>query len=610
MAINPIAIFRKIISRMEGRPCRRPSGWYRGRTFNPGLRYAWRGMSTSSALAGTTRGAIMNGRTRGSGRRSHPIRETSQRGMSLLEISFSIAIFAALMGLVAVFVGEEQRRQTDTLVAAEFARYLEAAQIHASGERNAILKTLQNEALTAPEGLAVLSLDMADLAASGALSQVFVTAHEGDPVNYYGQSYRLLIRGVWQDDPDAATLTRAVIENERALPDKDWDLDDDDIPDRMSFEAILVTVDGEAIAANRGGPIALKVGGDGGFIRDGDAVLGPYGSWILPLAEYENVPGYTADLTKRRGRLAGLVALPGERQFGGLMVNNSSTGGPGEPGPVDPTDPNLDAFFARVVIPGREGRANDVQVDLEFDNGTRVIRNRDGSPVNIANIHLEGDEPGIIENVGSISCLPDPDDPVSQSEEFHIMCGHTEVHGGINIRQDATIQGDLYVGRIVGSGPGDSLTIAGDTIFEAGNVDILDGNLTLSQNNYAYAGDFILPTGHSLSQTPQDILIVPHGTLIDKPNCAVVPAVPDQGLPDAIELQPGIYAAVAASVDEFGVPLVGVVARAENHSPTQWRVVLTNYINEEGGEDTSDSYDVPADWGRILVVTRCFNPNA
>lgn len=535
-------------------------------------------------------------------------RKLEQRGISLLEVAFSIAIFAALMGLVAMFVGEEQRRQTDTLVASEFARYLEAAQIHASGQRSEILQSLVDEAATAPEGLAVLNLGMDSLAASGALSQVFVSAHDGDPLNYYGQSYRLLIRGVWEDDPQAATLTRADIESVTGTLPEEWDANDDGIPDRMSFEAVLVTMGGETIATNRGGPIASKVGGDGGFIRDGDAALGPYGSWILPLAAYDEVPGYTSSDAERRGHLAGLVALPGERQFGGLMINNG-TGGEG--GPIDPTDPNLDAFFARVVIPGNEGRQNDVQVDLEFDSGARVIRNRDGSPVNIANIRLAGDEPGLIENVGTLNCLPGPGSAATVSDEFHILCGRTVAHGSVDIQDDlvvhqtATIEGDLLATRIVGIEG--KLNIAGDTIFEQGNVDIADGNLTLSNDKYAVGGDFILPDGHSLSQTPQDIVIVPHGTLIDKPVC---PTVPDAGTGHGeVLLQPGIYAAVAASVDKDGVPLVGIVARAEDYSTTQWRVVLTNYINEEGGANTSESYDVPVEWGRILVVTRCFNPN-
>jgi len=533
-----------------------------------------------------------------------------ERGISLLETAFAIAVFAALVAMIAIFVGQEQRRQADMLAAREFARFLEAAQIHAAGGRQAILEDLVQAASETSSSAAVIEIGVDDLVASGALSPVFAgDGPAAEPVNLFGQSYLVLVRGVWrtteEGETEAGTLTGSMIADELAREGSDEN--EDGVPDRMSFEAVLVTVGGKPIAANRGGPIASRVGGDAGYVLRADSkALGPYGSWELDLGAYDELEDYPLDPALRQGRLAGLVALPGERQFGGLSFSGGAGGA------------DLSQYFARVNIPGRD---NTVEVNLEFKNGDSSILNKDGSPVRIRNIFVgAAEEPGTIVNAGSISCLPTPGaDPVD-ADEFHILCGQTFVHGDVTVAGDTQVNRDLTVEGDISAK--NDITVEGDAAVRgAASVDgnatfnnavSVENNLTINSGNliissgYGKGEDFVLPDGHSLSQTPREIVIVPNGAVIDKPSC---PAIDVDGEP--VQLQPGIYASVAASVDELGVPLVGVVARAEDNplSPaTSWRVVLTNYINEEGAEDTSVGYDVAPEWGRILVVTRCYAP--
>lgn len=567
----------------------------------------------------------MRGRSAPSGR---------QRGISLLEGILYLTLAASVIGFSATFLLEEQRRQEEIMVARELEMALDASQRFVSARQEEILTGLIDLA----EVPAMRSYTLAELAEEGFLPAPFNTG-EGALRRVFGHDLRLLLRAVRDSDPGPV---RATLSGEEIVPVL---LDGDPSNDEARIEAVLFSDGPTGIPTQRAARITVRTERSNvGFITpppppqgaeppSSDPVpnaIGPYGAFSLDVSRFSQADGYPADPF---GRFAALVALadPGVLDL------------PGDGGTGEGTD--LSGFFRRCAdildIPGETeagalyqsclAASNRLFTDIVFSSdtdgtpGADTVRRIIGPTLIQMGDPVDADGDGAwdlarIENLQAIGCGPVPSG-ASVPDEFRVECALTRTMG------DLTAAGDLTgESLLINDGSGSRTVVSSAQVDGRGEVQVSADRLLMRAPG---SGSDIVTDLHT---GVYDVKIVPPGELVDKPVC---PATTADG---QFEMEPRIYVAPAAYANPDGYPGVGARAFAQDVDADTWRVRLIQYIAQDrcdltfpeslpdnappdacgmstspsddpslwNPDGNSDAYEVLPQFGRVLVITRCF----
>ncbi|MDE0306021.1 MAG: hypothetical protein OXI87_14255 [Albidovulum sp.] len=224
-----------------------------------------------------------------------------ERGATLLEAALAATLFGSFIVLANHMVSEEIQRKRAVVLGRDLKLLTLAAQSYVSSEYELIRQRL----LAAPDRDAASSIELADLVPSGHLPSPFASG--GGHVNSFGQSYRLLVRGVNRSDASVpqATLTGADLDaDDNGAIDGEW-VDGDLSNGEFELEAVLASYGGSEIPPTRGNPaIVSSELATAGFVQEDGIARGPYGNWSLDIGEFSDLEGFP-----EKGRFASLVAL-------------------------------------------------------------------------------------------------------------------------------------------------------------------------------------------------------------------------------------------------------------------------------------------------------------
>lgn len=557
-----------------------------------------------------------------------------QRGISLLEGILYLTLAASVIGFSATFLLEEQRRQEEIMIAREVEMVLQASQRFISLRQEDILTQLRDGAGDEP---AALKYELSDLSEAGFLPAPFATG-EGALKRVFGQELRLLVRAVLDSDPGPV---RTTLSGTDITPDL---VDGDMANDEARIEAVLFSDGPTRIPTQRAARITVRTERSNvGFITPPPPgaepppsgpvpnAIGPYGAFTFDVSGFSYLAGdgYPADPF---GRFAALVALadPG-------VLDLTVGGGTGE-------EIDLSGFFRRcadiLAIPGETeagtlyqgclSASNQLFTDIIFTSDTdadgvaETVRRISGPTVIEMGPPVDTDGDGIadltsrVEGLQVIGCGPVPQGSGSENE-FLIDCSLTRTAGDLSAEGDLTGQSLLIDG---GSG-----TVPVISPSDAGGrteIQVSSDRMLMRAEDQA-TGDIVTTDLHT---GVYDVSIIPPGTDVEKPIC------PETTADGQFLMEPRIYVAPAAYANPDGFPSVGARAFAEliPAQPDKWRVRLIQYIAEDrcsltfpeslpdnarpdacttaaGGDNPdglSDAYEVPPEFGRVLVITRCF----
>jgi hypothetical protein len=545
-----------------------------------------------------------------------------QRGISLLEGVFYVALVGSLIGFSASFILEEQRRQQEILVAREFSLVMQGAQNFVSARYEDILEELYQEA-SLSGGAAHKSYSVADLSDRGFLPLSFLDGG-GALDRLYDQEFRLLTRAVLAADTAVprSTLTVADMDpGDQGSIAEDL-IDGDPVNGEVQIEAILVSAGGVPIPTQTGAPITTRTErSNAGFIETGTEARGPYGVFSFDVSGFAGGDGYPDETA---GRFAAIVSLAG---FGVLDASGMSTLGPLQ-------DLSLqDAFRRCEEILTDPALDRNSPIYLECRDTTNAIY----GDIIIVNYDTTGDGvPDVfptIQGTTRITMSPPVDttgdgvpDVLSTLENLRVIgCG--SVGPGTGSETELTIECDLT-------------RATGTLIAENFLMDTSTGTRPLAvelevagSREVQVSADRFLMGDTDLSTGIFDVQILASGETIVKPDC---PATTPDG---SFLVEPRVYVLPAAFSDPAGRATVGMRAFAEDEG-TEWRVRLYQYVSQDictftfsGGpypapgncaliagnplnpdndpalgnpDGVSDVYEVGTDYGRVLAMTRCF----
>lgn len=524
-----------------------------------------------------------------------------QRGITLVEATLYLTIAASMTIFIANTVADEQRRQGDIQAASHLRMTLEASQRFVAGRYDTLREQLFTEATTS--GNAIMAVPIQRLVDDGYMAANFLNNEAGNGiVNSWGQEFVILMRAVDRADTaaPAATLTLAQLDpvGANAL-DPAW-TDGTAANGEMDIEAILATSGGNTAPGTRAGPVIVRTAmATAGMVRDDGLAAGPYGNWELDLTPFEDlaqVPG--------PGRFASIVALS---KFGVMDAEQAVE-----------TDEYLSRCADIITDLGLTVGSVEYQtcLDAENDMFSSIVFNYD--------LNADGVEdywPGI--ETRKIACENlDPADSIAAGR-LVLDCAETVATGNLVVEGTLLQLGEVAI-TDTSSDPSDpALTITADTT--------IDGDLDVEGR--AEADRFVSETlngGQDLNAGIYDARIAATGELIDKPVC---PAFIETSAGNVTAV-PRIYVTPAALGDANGSALVGTRAYTEDLG-TQWRVRLVQFVNRDeytlpasgvaailgvtppagganqplgsaGPDSASDAYEVGSDFGRVMVMTRCY----
>jgi hypothetical protein len=546
-----------------------------------------------------------------------------QRGITMLEGILYLGLATSVIGFSTSFILQEQERQEEVMIAREYALVMEGAQDLVSSRYDELLEDLYDEA--ALNGSARLRYDVPDLIDLGFLPASFLGG-AGALDRTYGQEFRLLLRAVSVDDASVpqTTLTLDDMDPGGANGDILAELVDGDLTnDEARIEAVLVSAGGEAVPVQVGAPVTGRTErSNAGFVESGTEARGPYGVFSFDLGGFVGADGFPDDPA---GRFAAIVAL------GAYGVLDAS--GRGVEGSDQQTDLS-DAFR----------RCEGILDDPSFDQNSPIyVTCRDTtndvySDIVIMNYDATGDGVPdvfpVIEGASRITMSPPVDttgdgvpDVVSAIENLRVIgCG--AVAPGTGSDAELTIDCDLT--RMTGT------VIAQNYLIETSDgPEPLAVELEVAGNQEVQvSADRFLMGDKDLTNSVLDVQILASGQTIEKPVC------PPTTADGAFLIEPRVYVLPTAFADPDGRSTVGMRAFAEDSSPTDWTVRLYQYVAQDictftfaGGpypapgnctyspgnpynpdedpalgnpDGVSDAYEVGADYGRVLAMTRCF----
>lgn len=564
----------------------------------------------------------MRGRSGPSGR---------QRGISLLEGILYLTLAASVIGFSATFLLEEQRRQEEIMAAREIEMALEASQRFIASRSDEILTEMTGLA----DNRAERSYTLENLAALGFLPAQFA-AGEGALNRVFGHELRLLVRAVLvrsgpDPDPDQVRMT---LSGDEIVPTL---LDGDPLNDEARIEAVLFSDGPTRIPTQRAARITVRTERSNvGFITPPPPgaepppsepvpnAIGPYGAFSFNVSGFSDLP------VDRFGRFAAIVALPD------AGVLNDEGGGEDES--------DLRGFLKRCQdVPGGTplyeqclSASNELFTDIIFtsdtdnDGAADTVRRIIGQTLIQMGDPVDADGDGAwdlarIENLQAIGCGPVPPG-ASIPDEFRIECDLTRTAGDLAADGSITADGAITGGSVrVGTGADPKTVISSASIN--GGDEILVAADRILMRAPGSGSDLVT----DLQTGVYDVNIAQPGELIDKPTC------PAKTL-DGNDMEPRIYVAPAAYANPDGYPAVGARAFAQDVDAGTWRVRLIQYIAQDRCDLTfpeslpdnappdacgmstspsddpslwnpdgkSDAYEVLPEFGRVLVITRCF----
>lgn len=538
--------------------------------------------------------ALFAGLHRGS-ERFDPTRRARQRGATLVEAVLYLVIASGMITLSGNMIYEEQQRQQDIVAASNLKLILEASQRYIAGRYDSVREQLFSVATS--NGTALMTVPMQNLVDDGYLPQTFMNNPAGDGVqNYWKQDYALLVRAVNRVDnaePQETLLLGQLDTNGDGFLDPQW-IDGSTANGEMDLEAILVTTNGESVPLNRSGPVIVRTSmATAGTVREAGLAAGPFGNWELDISPFETLPEYPTP-----GHFASLVALS-------------------KYGAIDTVEEDTQQYLSR---------CRDIITEMGLTEGSQEYQNcRNGGNAVYSSIVFNYDlnADGVddifpaIAGLREIKCGP-ATGLASIADQLRIDCSLVETAG--NLAVEGTV---LSLNNIDITSNGTSLTIDSD-LTVTGDA-LIEGN--------AEAERFIsasLNNGQDLNAGIYDARILTSGDTVAKPICP--PFILVDGAETAVA--PRIYVVPAANADPQGISIVGVRAFAQDIGD-EWRVRLVQYVSRDeatlapadlasalstgtpgasnrllstapGPDGRADAYELGSDYGRVMVMTRCY----
>lgn len=524
-----------------------------------------------------------------------------QRGITLLEGLFYLALASSVIGFSTSFILQEQRRQEDIQVARELALVLQGAQTFVSVEYDEILDELFNEA--AISGEAIIRYSIADMADRGFLPSVFLqgedVATQGALGRLYGQEFSLLARAVMAGDTAIPKATASIGEMDPLSQGSVSAA----IQEDLFIEAIVVSSGGSAIPRQRGAPVTVRTErSNAGFIEEANEARGPYGVYSFDLSGFQPL----ADVYPEPGRFASIVAISDFGVLGaGGLTDDGDDGGFTIPNPLELEG---DLVFINTDTTG-DGLLDTFPAIRQL-NKISMLEPTDSTGDG------EPDVFSVIENLNRISC-GSADGLQGSANALVIDCPQTRLTG------DLIVEGTVL----------DGLTIEGGLNLTDGNTErqIADMEDVLGEaETRLFADRLIFESLDDVdaSTAAYDFRILESGDTIAKPSC------PDTTFDEQFQVEPRIYVVPASFADPDGRATVGVRAFAQDEG-NAWRVRMFQFVGEDrctfslstgdpdqapgicenpndpsdpdGNPDgNSDVYQIDGEFGRVLAMTRCF----
>ena len=475
----------------------------------------------------------------------------AERGASLLEAAFTIALFGSTIALANAILSEEVARQRDVLLGRDVRIMTQAAQSYAMDEHG----NLRDELASLSAGAAIMTVDIQRISEAGHLPAILAAG--GIRRNSFGQGWHLLVRGVDRSDAErpAPTLTVAEIDSDgNGAVDAEL-VDGNDANGELDLEIILATSGGEAIPARNGNPAIVASGLPiAGFVQEEGVASGPYGNWEMDISAFSALDGHPG-----AGRFASLIALSGYGvlEFGGAgagqVIRNPLDRCPGASGDLlddcaDDNQMHTDIVFNSPNGNGQAGSRESAAIRNLYglEMGPPVDSDADGTPDIFA----------AISGANSIGC--DGTAPAGLlAGTLVIDCPNTKVTGSVDVEGDMSANG--------------SATASGFFATSIGGQNLVKG----------------IYSAHLVALDPEPE--------IDKPECAAAAGIP------------AIYALPVSFVSPDGAPLVGVQAFAEELSGDgDWTVRMKAAVDRDSdGDGVADVVDLESPSDFVLALTKC-----
>lgn len=519
-----------------------------------------------------------------------------QRGVTLIEAVLYLVIAGGMISLVANMMYEEQERQQEIVAASNLKLVLEASQRYVAGRYDSIREQLF--AASAGGQPALMSVPLQNLVDDGYIPQTFMNNAAGDgAVNLWGQDYALLMRAVDRVDntePQVTLIQTQIDANNDGTLDPQW-IDSSTANGEMDIEAILVTVNGEDVPLNRSGPVVVRSAlATAGVVQEAGIAAGPFGNWELDISPYETLAEYPTP-----GHFASLVALS---KYGAIEV-----AGPAETG----------QFLSRcadiINVMGLTEGSTEYQNCLNGGNAvfSSVVFNYDLNADGVDDIFPS------LAGLREIKCGP-ATGLASVADQLRIDCALVETTGNLTVEGTVLQLNGIDI-------TSDAATLSIDADMHVTGDALVDGEV--EADRFISAS---LNGGQDLNAGIYDARVLPSGSLVTKPICPPSISTPS----GEVAVAPRIYVVPAANADQNGIAVVGVRAFAQDLTPTSWRVRLVQYVSRDertlapsglaaalgatapgsanvplgtvGADGRSDAWELGTDYGRVMVMTRCY----
>ena len=482
-------------------------------------------------------------------RLAHDSRLNSERGATLLEAAFSVVLFGSLLALANAIVSSESARQRNIALGLDLRFMTETAQAYVAGEYD----ELRSGLASLPLGNAIQSITMRQLASAGYLPESFLDGDEHS--NSYGQSYRILVRGVNRADGDFPKATLSVSEIDT---DGDGSIDahlvnGEESDGELDVESLMVSTGGSPILPQHGNPaVAAAKTATAGFIQEDHVARGPYGNWEMNIQSFSSLSDYPTS-----GRFVALLSLSGYGVFGN-----------GGHRPVTEFELGGNPFERCVGLSGNLlsecAGNNEIYTEVVFDSSDSNP-NGYGKIENVFTIEMGGEVDSDADGV--------PDIHSAISDVSKISC----VGGGPVVVSSGTLLIDCPTGRFSGgveiAGDLDVAASATATRFLAGAI----GNQDLTKGIYS---------ARVVAMSP--------ATAIEKPICNDVGSDAE------------VFAAPVAYASPEGIPLVGVNAFVEEDGVGNWTVRMAAAVDDDEDSDgKADVVELVSGNDYALVFMKC-----
>jgi len=488
-----------------------------------------------------------------------------QRGSFLLEAVLATAVLMAFIGMAAVILQDEGKKQENALLAAEQKMVIEAAQDFVAERYDEI----RSERLFAGDGIS--SVSVAELVQEGYLPSILSTGTTMSKM--FGQDYHLLMRAVDRADiasPQATLLADDMDANGDGAVDAAF-LDGNPDNGEAEIEAVLVTRGAEGIPPGRAGDVIARMGLlNAGYVDTAGSTSGSYGNFTFNLSEFA-----PTGLAPNAGSFASVVALS---SYGALGMDGPGTEASSIVDPLrrcDGMDPSMTEYSECLAN-------NEVYADIVFNA-------YDSNGDNVDDVFPA------LRNLSTVDCMNGS--TVADAGEFLVDCSLTR------------LTGDFIVdGNGIDLGP---LTVRDEQVLFSGRQILRREQYTdaggQSFDETVFTSDRIVAAGinggQDMTEAVFDSRVTTAGDILTKPTC---PAYSISGQP----MEPRIYLTPAAYADLGGRPVVGVRAFADDYNLATgtvdpngdaWKVRLVLYVAQDycGAGVTIDT---PLDMNQLVTA--------